>query len=124
MINSIHIKELTTRFVTRDRGAEAFEKLIQLQFDSITISFSEVLLLAYSFLDELVLKASNAGILKNIVFGTDDEIILDKLAHIAGTRQVEILVSSSKQEKHPIQPKTFTQPKAILVDAKEKLTKE
>jgi hypothetical protein len=117
-IKRVHIGKLTTRFITRERATEAFNNLALREFASISVSLNNVVMLAYPFLDEVILRASKAGMLKKIIFRVDNEFILYKLAYIAGTRKVDIMAINSKYKNHRIQPKTFTRQKTTFIGAK------
>jgi hypothetical protein len=114
-VTQIHVKKLAAHFITRANGAEAFSKVAQLEAATITIDLSNVLIFTYPFLDEMIHLALKDDKLKNIIFRTDDDSVLEKLAYIAGTRGIEITVSDATHKKHPIQPKKFTQQKTELV---------
>jgi hypothetical protein len=123
-IKPIHIRRLTNRFVTRNRGVEALTNLEQQEFDLVSIGLHNELKLSYSFLDEIVLKASKTDLLERMIFRTDDESTLDKLAYIAGTRNLDISVSSVNHQRRDILLKTFSRPQANLVENKDNLTKD
>lgn len=109
----VRIKKIAPRFLTRDRGREAYEKLEPMKYDTLTIDLNSIQLISYSFLDEIVLRAAKADRLKNIIFKTDDDYVLDKLAHIAGTRRVNITVNNPTLKIQNIEPLTFTRPTAV-----------
>ncbi|MGD0780637.1 MAG: hypothetical protein ABR954_07690 [Dehalococcoidales bacterium] len=123
-MKQVHLRELTTRFITRANGARAFNNLVPFKAATVIIDLSNVPILTYPFLDEMIRLALKYNQLKHIIFRVDDELTLDKLSYIAGTRSVDIAVSSSNHKKHRIQPKAFTRQRAIVVDAKEKLDKD
>jgi hypothetical protein len=123
-MKQVHLRELTTRFITRANGAKAFNNLVPLEAPAVIIDLSNVLIFTYPFLDEMIRLALKYNQLKRIVFRVDDELTLDKLSYIAGTRSVDITVSGVNHKKHHIQPKAFTRQKAVVVDAKEKLDKD
>jgi len=118
----VRVKKLAPRFLTRDRGREAYEKLEPLKYDTLTIDLNGIQLISYSFLDEIVLRAAKADRLKNIIFKTGDDYALDKLAHIAGTRRVNITVNNPTLKIQSIEPLTFTRPTAIYAGEKAKET--
>ncbi|MHB8104034.1 MAG: hypothetical protein ACYDG5_00640 [Dehalococcoidales bacterium] len=120
----VDVKELSTKFFTRANVTAAFGKLVIPENASMTIELNNVLIFSYIFLDEVIFKVSKAGVLKHIVFNTDDELVLEKLAYIAGTRHVEILVSSTALKRHRITPKTFTRHKPVFVENKENPNKD
>jgi hypothetical protein len=123
-MRQVHLRKLTTRFITRANGAKAFNNLVPLEAPTVIIDLSNVLILTYPFLDEMIRLVLKYNQLKRIVFKVDEDFTLDKLAYIAGTRNIDIAVSSSNHKKHRIQPKAFTRQKAVVVDAKEKLDKD
>jgi hypothetical protein len=118
-MKQVHLQKLTTRFITREKGSAVVNVLTQSEFTPTAIDLNDIAILAYPFLDEMILKASKAGILKEIVFKTDDETTLDKLAYIAGVRGVDITISTSTHKKHRLQPKALTRQKAVVVENKE-----
>jgi hypothetical protein len=77
-------------------------------------------LISYSFLDEIVLRAAKTDKLKNIIFKTDDDYVLDKLAHIAGTRHVNITVNNPTLKIQNIEPLTFTRQNAVYAGERAK----
>lgn len=121
-VTPINIRRLTNRFMTRNKAGEALTNLALQEFDLVSIGLNNELKLAYSFLDEIVLKASKTDLLKRIIFRTDDESVLDKLAYISSTRNLDISVSSMSHQKSQILIKTFSRQKANLVENKENLT--
>jgi hypothetical protein len=123
IIKPINIRRLTDRFVTRNKAVEALTNLEQQEFDLVSIGLNNELKLSYSFLDEIVLKASKTDLLGRIIFRTDDEATLDKLAYISGTRNLDISVSSVSHQKRQILIKTFSRLKANLVENKDNLTR-
>lgn len=123
-MNRIHIRQLTKRFISRESAIEAFNNLVVLEKAPKVIELDNVLLFSYPFLDEFISRISKDDKLKEITFQTDDELTLDKLAYIVGTRHIDIAVSGTMFNRHHIQPKIFTRHKAVFIDNKDKPDKE
>ncbi len=116
----IHIKKLAPMFLTRDRGREAYDNLAQLEYDTLTIDLNSIQLLSYSFLDEIVINAAKVDKLKDIIFKTDDDYVLDDLAHIAGTRHVDIAINNPTLKIQYIQPLSFIRQTAVFAGERAK----
>jgi hypothetical protein len=121
-VKKLHIRELTGKFVTRQRAAEALTNLAKLEFEFVSIALNNELKLSYSFLDELIYQAAKTDLLPRITFRTDHPATLDKLDHISNTRNLEISAASVDGEKHEVISTSFSHPKANLVENKDNLT--
>lgn len=120
-MNQVAVTNLSPHLATRAAGLIAFNTLMTLDFTSITIDLNDALGLSYIFLDEFIYRAIEVGIISQISFSSDDTAAMGKLAYIAKTRDVEIVVSSATSEKHPIEPQGFSKIARFLVEDKDKL---
>ena len=115
----VDVNELSSRFLSRERGHEAAEKLeddyVDVERICINLDASDVVSL--SFLDGLILALNQKNMLTKVVFNTQKSDVLGKLSCIAGAREVAIY-DASLTKITPMLPKeeklSFVKNKALL----------
>lgn len=99
MRKRVHIKDLSSSWLTRARGLEAYGNLERyLAEGPLEIDVTAVELVSTSFLDELVRRLLESSLLENITFIVDEPAVVEKLGRIASIRQAQIFKRSSRQE--------------------------
>jgi len=97
---------LSASTVTRERGAEAFEKLATLlKQGNVELQLDGTELLSTPFLDEIVRLLASRNQVTEVTFVTDNADTVRKLQRIAAVRDVTIFGRGGKQpERAPVVP--------------------
>jgi len=100
----ISIKELSPSTVTRSRGSEAYTELLDYlkSGEPVEIDLRGQELISMSFLDEMVIKLSSAGLLDKVTFLVTNETIYQRLAQVAAIRCARIFYKPGEGEERKI----------------------
>lgn len=116
MNKHIHIEQIEQPCITRHRGHKAFFKLQKfLETETVEIDFRSCEIVSLSFLDELVTHISESFDLEKVIFIVPNRAIEDKLARIAGLRNVTILCCLGTENTHRVEPKFPAMEKASFI---------
>jgi len=109
----VRITELTSRGLTRRRAQQAYSELAARDDGTdITIRLDDAELLSLSFLDELVAKLAEGGLLPRVTFAVDRPDYVNRLRRVRDARDVELFRNEGDQRR-PVSPKSA--PKLIEV---------
>jgi hypothetical protein len=122
MGRTIHISELVASCITRDRGKEAVTNLRKyINSDPIVVDLTNVDIVSFSFLDELVFWLKSSGVMSKVIFRFDQPTIYDKLSRIVGIRNAWVFFQDSNNEIHEMKPKAPRNYHVKFIDSRTKL---
>lgn len=108
MTEIIDIKALTPHLITRRRGFEAYKNLVErIKSDDIEIVLTDAKVLSSSFLDELIRRIEMSDYSLNVTFLVDDPAIENKLARIAGVRNIDLKIRTAATKSKSVKRKQF-----------------
>lgn len=85
----VDLPSLVTKSTTRERGDEAFDKLLPLlKIECVEVDLTHADILSISFLDELILRTAKENLLNSLIFITDAER-LPKIERAFSMRNLE-----------------------------------
>ena len=109
----VRITELTPNGLTRRRAQQAYSALAARDDGTdITIRLDDAEFLSLSFLDELVGKLAEGGLLSRVTFAADRPDYVDRLRRVRDARNVEFFRDEGG-ERRPVSPKSA--PKLVVV---------
>ena len=116
---SVNVNDLSSKFLSRERGHEAAEKLAAdyIGYERICVNLDAAESISLSFLDGLILALDHKNMMGKVVFHTKNSDIYSKLSCITGARNITIY-DASLSKIVPVRPKeetpNFVKDKALL----------
>ncbi|MFC1947544.1 hypothetical protein ACFLXY_06465 [Chloroflexota bacterium] len=109
MDNEYRLRDLPFPCISRIRGkSAALQVLERVKQSPLHIDMRDVDMLSMSFMDELVFHLAASANMRNVVFIIDDQVLLNKLAHIADIRQININYKFADEQIKRLEHKHFT----------------
>lgn len=102
----VKIIELSAGCLTRARGDEAYRRLRGfLDGEAVEVELDAADSPSTSFLDELICKLEDSGLLDRVVFSTRTPRVERRLSQIAAIRKVNVYLRSESGSAVPLAPK-------------------
>ena len=103
---TIALRELSSSFSTRRRGAEAYKRLLPLLRDGpIVLDLDGINVMPASFLDALILRLIDSGHAGDVTFKTTNARAEGKLRRLSGLRGVDIFVCRQSGNHEKLEPR-------------------